>query len=73
MRKLFARVLWQILLLADVAINRLFNGRTELISARAGRARDSGRLWGCYLCRFLDWIDHDHCNKAKADPLGELD
>jgi hypothetical protein len=36
----------------------------ETISSRAGRVREQGKLWGCVLCKFLDWLDPDHCNKA---------
>lgn len=66
-------LLWDILLLLDVALNILMNGRYEMISTRAARARDDGKRWGCWLCRFLDYVDRDHCVKAKKDPLGTLD
>lgn len=38
----------------------------QTISARAGTARDNGHLWGCVLCRFLDWLDPNHCTNAIA-------
>lgn len=37
---------------------------SETISSRADRARDEGRLWGCVLCRLLDWVQKDHCRKS---------
>lgn len=67
------RILWILLVLLDVMVNRLFNGRIETISSRAGRSRASGRTWGCVLCRWLDAIDAGHCEKAMNDPLGSLD
>ena len=76
MRKLilrtFHRLVWMVLVLLDVCVNRLFNGRVETISSRAGRARASGRAWGCILCRLLDDIQPNHCADAMADPLGIL-
>lgn len=74
MRKLILRtfrsILFMLLVFLDVCVNRLFNGRVETISSRAGRARASGRTWGCILCRWLDDIDHGHCASAMTNPLG---
>ena len=39
----------------------------ETISSRAATARDNGHLWGCVLCRFLDFIDPHHCDAALAN------
>ena len=39
---------------------------TETVSSRANRARSEGRRWGCVLCRVLDWLDTDHCNKSAG-------
>lgn len=36
----------------------------QTISSRAASAREHGHLWGCWLCRFLDFIDPNHCNEA---------
>lgn len=69
----FRRIMWMLLVLLDVIVNYLFNGRVETVSSRAGRARSSGRTWGCVLCRWLDDIDAGHCDKAMKDPLGSLD
>lgn len=49
--------------LANVAAN---GSEDETISSRAARARDKGSRWGCILCRLLDAIDHNHCNKSKG-------
>lgn len=67
------RILWLLIVLADVALNVLLRGRVETVSARASRARDKGTPWGCWLCRLLDKVDPGHCDQAAADPLGPLD
>lgn len=77
MRKLILRTLrrivWLLLVLLDVSLNRIFNGRVETISSRAGRARNSGRKWGCVLCGWLDYLDPGHCERAIRDPLAGLE
>ena len=58
---------WKLALSKDQNANAAFNGsEDESISSRAARARDSNRRWGCILCRLLDAIDPDHCNKSKG-------
>ena len=49
--------------LGNVALN---GSEDETISSRAARARDSGKRWACVLCRALDWLDNNHCNKARG-------
>jgi hypothetical protein len=39
------------------------------ISARAETARYHDHLWGCVLCRFLDWLDRDHCHNARLNDM----
>lgn len=57
---------WNILLAYDRLGNAALNDDTvETISARAAKARDTGKHWGCVLCRVLDWLDKNHCDKAK--------
>ena len=47
----------------DVLVSRRpKNGRS--LSAHAASARAHGKLWGCLLCKFLDWIEANHCNDA---------
>lgn len=41
----------------------------QTISARAGKAARRSRAWGCVLCRFLDWLDPDHCEGAIAGDI----
>ena len=49
----------------DQALNAALVGRSgsedETVSSRAGKAAQSGRRWGCILCRVLDWFDPGHC------------
>lgn len=66
------KLVWIVLLSIDVTLNRIFNGRVETISSRAGRARSSGRRWGCWLCAVLDKIQPEHCANAQKDPTGGL-
>lgn len=40
---------------------------TETVSSRANRKRREGVMWGCVLCRVLDWLDPDHCEKSAED------
>ena len=61
-------LVWKALVALDIAVNRLFNGRVETISSRAGRARASGRVWGCVLCKILDDIQPNHCANAMKKP-----
>ena len=43
----------------------------ETISSRAGKARLAGKRWGCILCRLLDKIDKQHCEKNIEKDEGE--
>ena len=71
MKRYFARLgLWGGSLLMTLAANLValiaaLVGRSgsedETVSSRAGKAAQSGRRWGCILCRMLDWFDPGHC------------
>jgi hypothetical protein len=59
-----------------VAIDQLFNAlldgdEDETISSRAAKARLKGKRWGCVLCRFLDWLDPNHCTNSIELDEGE--
>lgn len=45
----------------------------ELISSRAGKARKSGEKWACVLCKLLDKIDPNHCEKSIEPDEGKPD
>lgn len=56
---------WPVAVANDQTLNAALVGRSgsedETISSRAGKAAQSGRRWGCILCRVLDWFDPGHC------------
>lgn len=56
---------WRLAVAHDQLANAAFNGHEdETISSRAGKARRAGRRWGCVLCRLLDALDKDHCERS---------
>ncbi len=56
---------WVIALGVDDLGNVAFNGRLgQSISSRAAHARP--RMWGCVMCRVLDWLDPGHCDRAMT-------
>ncbi len=56
---------WQIAIAVDDLDNVAGNGRLgQTISSRAAHARP--RRWACLLCRFLDWVDPGHCDRAMT-------
>lgn len=51
----------------DQLVNAAIGGDPdETISSRAARGRDDGDKRWCLLCRVLDWIDPDHCNRSRG-------
>lgn len=55
----------------DCAASAVFGGDGKTtISRRAGLAARAGRRWGCVLCRLLDHIDRDHCERAVTTDRG---
>ena len=62
---------WPVAVANDQALNAALVGRSgsedETVSSRAGKAAQSGRRWGCILCRMLDWFDPGHCAR-KIEP-----
>jgi hypothetical protein len=55
---------WLIAVAHDMLGNAAANGNVgETISSRAGRAAREGRRWGCVLCKLLDRLDPNHCEK----------
>ncbi len=54
-----------ILLGIDQLANTIIRGDPdETISSRAAKAELRGKKWGCYLCKFLDYLDKDHCKNS---------
>lgn len=55
---------WLMSIAYDQLGNTAANGDPdETISSRAAKARLQGRRWGCVLCKLLDALDKDHCNR----------
>lgn len=56
----------------DLLGNIAFNGEPgEYISSRAGKQARQGRRWACVLCRLLDFIDPNHCEKSIQPGIGD--
>ena len=54
-----------------IAFDQLVNAATggdpdETISSRAARGRDMRLPQWCLLCKLLDAIEDDHCNKSRG-------
>ena len=65
MRKAITRYVWNLLIAIDQLVNTLLAGHPdETISSRAAKANRQGKRWGCVLCRLLDVVDPDHCEKS---------
>jgi hypothetical protein len=63
---------WQIAYMLDEMANVGANGKPNTtISARAARAHNAGKEWGCLLCRMLNWFQANHCDIALKD-AGEV-
>lgn len=63
---------WSVAVANDQALNAAIGGsEDETVSSRAGKAAQSGRRWGCVLCRVLDWFDKDHCKNSIELDEGE--
>lgn len=41
----------------------------ETISARAAKARNGGKRWGCILCKVLDFVQSNHCTNALKNDI----
>jgi hypothetical protein len=53
------------LLWYDEGLNTLTGGDPgETVSSRAAKAQVEGKRWGCVLCKFLDWLQKDHCKTS---------
>jgi len=58
---------WRIAVGYDQLANVALNGdEDETISSRAHRAAQNGRAWGCVLCKLLDKLDKNHCEKSAG-------
>lgn len=49
----------------SILLNALTGGRSpETFSLRSARARNGGKRWGCVMCRLLDVLDENHCDRT---------
>lgn len=65
------KYLINILLWLDEGINVFtFGDPGERVSSRAGKAKKEGKRWACLLCRTLDLIQKDHCEKSINPNVG---
>jgi hypothetical protein len=63
------KYLWNLLVALDELTNAILLGDPrETISSRADKAMNEGKRWGCVLCKLLNYIQKDHCQKS-LDPL----
>lgn len=61
-----------VLLWIDEGGNTIFGGSpNETISERSAKAQADGKTWGCILCKFLDWLQKDHCETALTSTIGD--
>jgi hypothetical protein len=57
---------------ADQLLNVILGGHEdETISSRIAKDRRRGRKFACILCRVLDWLDPNHCEKALEKDEGK--
>ena len=58
---------WKLAVSFDQTMNAATGGEEdETISSRAARGRDSGIWRWCVMCKLLDAIQPDHCNKSRG-------
>lgn len=64
-RKGIVGYLARVFVALDQLLNALLGGdEDETISSRIAKDKRRGRKFACVLCKILDWIDKDHCEKA---------
>ena len=67
-----SRRAWTIAVAHDQLANAAFGGHEdETLSSRAGKAARQGKRWACVLCRLLDRLDPNHCEKAIEPDEGK--
>jgi hypothetical protein len=61
--------IFNILVAIDQLVNSFLAGAPdETLSSRSGKAADKGEKWACVLCKFLDYMDKNHCkNSIESD------
>jgi hypothetical protein len=68
---MLARWFWNVLIALDQFGNAVTGGDPdETISSRADKAMNKGKRWGCIMCRLLNLIQKDHCQKSLEPDEG---
>lgn len=60
-----------------IAFDELLNALTggypnETISSRAGRAAHNTHYWACILCKILNYLEKDHCQRSLEATVSRL-
>lgn len=56
----------------DQLVNVIFGGdEDETVSSRIAKDARRGHRFACVLCRVLDWLDPDHCEKSLERDEGK--
>lgn len=64
--------IWNILISIDQLANTLTGGDPdETICSRAAKAMREKKVWGCILCKLLDFYEKDHCVKSLEEDEGK--
>jgi len=67
-----SRRAWTLAVAHDQLANAAFGGHEdETLSSRAGKAARQGKRWACVLCRLLDRLDPNHCEKSIEPDEGK--
>ena len=67
-----SRRAWTLAVAHDQLANAAFGGHEdETLSSRAGKAAREGKRWACVLCRLLDRLDPNHCEKSIESDEGK--
>jgi hypothetical protein len=67
-----SRRAWTLAVAHDQLANTAFGGHEdETLSSRAGKAAREGKQWACVLCRLLDRLDPNHCEKSIETDEGK--
>jgi hypothetical protein len=71
-RKGIVGYLARIFVSVDQLVNVIFGGdEDETISSRIAKDQRRGRKFACFLCKLLDIIDKNHCEKAIEKDEGK--
>jgi len=67
-----SRRAWTLAVAHDQLANAAFGDHEdETLSSRAGKAAREGKRWACVLCRLLDRLDPQHCEKSIEPDEGK--